>query len=243
MIILSDIHANLSALIAVLMDVKKRYPDEKFLALLGDCINYGMRPNEVIGILEDLTSKYDIVCNIFGNHEKALLDGDTVHFSTERGKQILNYTRSIVSEEHVQYIKSLDSEGCCERIIEGKKCLFVHGDINDHFWGKLNSSKINDVRYKQYDYVISGHSHIPHLMEYFYEDDNADYRNNKRTVFINPGSVGQPRNHNPRAQYAYVDLRNEIYHFNSAEYDIETERSLYSGSVDSFYRDRLIKGI
>ncbi len=243
MIILSDIHANLSALISVLKDIKVRYPHEKSLALLGDCINYGMRPNEVIEALIGLKERYNIICNIFGNHEKALLDGDTVHFSTERGKQILHYTRAIVSEEHVQYIKSLNSEGCCERSIEGNKCLFVHGDTNDHYWGKLNSSTINDVRYKQYDYVISGHSHIPHLMEYFYDDDNADFRNKKRTVFINPGSVGQPRNHNPRAQYAYVDLKNEIYHFNSVEYDIDAERILYTGSVDSFYRDRIIKGI
>lgn len=243
MIILSDIHANLSALISVLEDIKARYPNEKSMALLGDCVNYGMRPNEVIETLESLTSGYDIICNIFGNHEKALLDGDTVHFSTERGRQILEYTRGIVLERHREYIKSMAPEGCCERYIDEKRCLFIHGDINDHYWGKLNSLTINDNRYKPYEYVFSGHSHIPHLMECFYDDQNKVYRNKKRTVFVNPGSVGQPRNHNPRAQYAYVDLRNEIFHFNSVEYDIEAERSLYNESVDSFYRDRLIKGI
>ena len=67
-------------------------------------------------------------------------------------------------------------------------------------------------------------------------------RNRKRTLFINPGSVGQPRNHVPRAHYAVLDPACGV-HLVSCGYDIACEQGLYDGSVDFFYRDRLAKGV
>lgn len=243
MIILSDIHANLNALGKVLDDMKSRYPYERDIALLGDCINYGMRPNEVIAVLRTLGERYNIVCNLFGNHEKALLDGDTTHFSTDRGRQVLDFTRGVLSDQSIDYLQSMNPSGFRELTIAGRKCLFVHGNIDDPFWGKLNVRTVDDIRYKAYDFVISGHSHVPQLIEYFFDDDCPAFRDKKRTVFINPGSVGQPRNHNHRAQYAYVDLENEIFQFNAVEYDIAGEQSLYPDTIHSFYKERLTKGI
>ena len=102
-VILSDIHANLTALKAVLSDIQAQGYLPDAVVILGDIINYGMRPNEVISELEKLS--YPIVVNLMGNHEKALLDGDLSHFSTERGKQMLQYTSSILSESSLLYIK------------------------------------------------------------------------------------------------------------------------------------------
>lgn len=243
LIILSDIHANLSALDAVIADFEAKNYNPDSIAILGDNINYGMRPNEVIARLEKLSGIYDIKINLFGNHEKALLDCDITHFSTERGKQMLDYTRGILTSDSIDYISNMTKEGYFELEMNGRKVLFIHGDINDCFWGKLNRETINDNRYAKYDYVISGHSHIPHLIEHFFSMDAPDYRNKKRTIFINPGSVGQPRNHNPKAQYAYVQFSDEIFHFNSVQYDVNSERKLFTDSVDQFYSDRLIKGI
>lgn len=243
LIILSDIHANLSALDAVIADFEAKNYNPDSIAILGDNINYGMRPNEVIARLEKLSGLYDIKINLFGNHEKALLDCDTTHFSTERGKRMLDYTRGILTSDSIDYISNMTKEGYFELEMNGRKVLFMHGDINDCFWGKLNRETINDNRYAKYDYVISGHSHIPHLLEHFFSVDAPDYRNKKRTIFINPGSVGQPRNHNPQAQYVYVQFSDEIFHFNSVQYDVSSERKLFTDSVDQFYSDRLIKGI
>lgn len=243
LIILSDIHGNLTALESVIKDFESRDYRPDSIAILGDIINYGMRPNEVIERLKRLSGKYDISVNLFGNHEKALIDGDTSHFSTERGKKILDFTRNCLSNETLDYIKGLSKEGLTEKMIGGKKVLFVHGNITDPFWGKLTPDSTDNMQYSQYDYVISGHSHIPLLFEKFYPVENPEYRNKKRTVFLNPGSVGQPRNHNPKAQYLYIEIRTEIFHFNSVKYDIEAERTLYSDEVDGFYSDRLIKGI
>lgn len=243
-LILSDIHGNLSALDAVIKDFESKNYHPGFIALLGDNINYGMRPNEVLARLKGLSYKYNVKVNIMGNHEKALLDYDTTHFSTDRGRRILDYTRNILTSESLEYIDGMTKEGYSEMEIGGKRILFLHGNIDDCFWGKLNNNTVDDFRYSAYDYVISGHSHVPHLIEHFFSvDDNLEYRNKKRTIFINPGSVGQPRNHNPRAQYAYVNLDQEIFMFNSVNYDIDSERALFTDGVDRFYSDRLINGI
>ena len=68
-------------------------------------------------------------------------------------------------------------------------------------------------------------------------------RNKKAVLFINPGSVGQPRNQNPCAQYAVLSLPSRSVELRSVEYDIEYEQSLFVPEVDAFYRDRLGKGI
>jgi diadenosine tetraphosphatase ApaH/serine/threonine PP2A family protein phosphatase len=68
-------------------------------------------------------------------------------------------------------------------------------------------------------------------------------RNKNFVTFINPGSVGQPRNHNPNAQYVYFNPIENIIHFNSVKYDIDAEAKLYDGTMDEFYKIRLYKGI
>lgn len=242
-LVLSDIHGNLSALRAVISDFKSRGYNPDGIIILGDNINYGMRPNEVVEELRLLSERYDVIVNIFGNHEKALIDGETSHFSTDRGKKVLDFTRNHLNGESFEYINTLTKEGFKDLVIDGKRILFIHGDLSDPYWGKLNKNTVDDKSYGDFDFVISGHSHIPHLMEHFHAAENPLYRNKKRTVFINPGSVGQPRNHNPSAQYLYMEISSETFHFNSVPYDIDKERALYTEEVDPFYSDRLTKGI
>lgn len=239
-IVLSDIHANLTALKAVINDFQSKYQSNEFV-LLGDIINYGMRPNEVITLLQQLPGK--IIINLYGNHEWALRGNDIQKFSTERGKAILHYTKSHLSSDSLDFIiQTMNPKGYEVISIADKNVLFIHGSLDDPYWGKLNPSMAG-VEYSKFDYVISGHSHIPCLIEKYYPIEDSRYRNKKRTVFINPGSVGQPRNHNPRAQYAYIDIENEVYHFNSVSYDIKSEQLLYPDFIDPFYKKRLTLGI
>lgn len=244
-VILSDIHGNLSALDAVLVDFEARGYQPDGIVLLGDNVNYGMRPNEVIERLIALGNVYAVMVNLCGNHEKALLDGDTERFSTERGKQVLAYTKSRLKPAALDYIGRLTKAGYAELVLNGRRLLFVHGTESNPFWGKMDGAEMSRPIYAQYDYVISGHSHIPDMTEKFYETaDRPDYRNKKRTVFLNPGSVGQPRNHNPRAQYLYVDFLTETFHFNTVAYDVKAEQSLYiMDEIDGFYKTRLANGV
>ena len=68
-------------------------------------------------------------------------------------------------------------------------------------------------------------------------------RNKKAVLFINPGSVGQPRNHNPNAQYAILDTDTRGVELKSVKYPKNEAMALYDGSIDDFYRLRLENGI
>ena len=242
LIVLSDIHANLTALQAVLTDIRKKGYSPDAMILLGDIVNYGMRPNEVIEELGNYSKLVSI--NLIGNHEKALLDKKTDCFSTERGKCLLEYTSSILTEASWNYIRnSMNQCGSEVKVWNGKRLMFLHGDRNDVYWGKLSKDNMSDIYYADYDIVFSGHIHIPHYVEYFYPASNPLLRNKKKTIFVNPGSVGQPRNQNSGAQYVYMELLSGVTHYNSVQYDIEMEQKLYPDFLDSFYKNRLVYGI
>ena len=245
LIVLSDIHGNLSALRAVVKDFQTNYSPDA-LILLGDLIDYGMRSNEVISEIKKLERQYQVVCNLWGNHEVAVMcpEEHLCRFSSDRGRAMLAYTQKKLSADSIAYLQTgMESGGRKVITLGNKRILCLHGDWTDPYWGKMDNTNLSGINYAAYDYVFSGHTHIPHHLEVFYEIDFPELRNRKKTVFFNPGSVGQPRNHNPRAQYLYVNLVEERYLHNSVEYDIAEEQSLYTEETDVFYRDRLSKGI
>ena len=239
--ILSDIHANVTALNAVLADMELMGGFDA-CALLGDLVNYGPRPNETIEIIRNL--RLPVLVNIWGNHEYSIFGGSLDRFSTDRGRSVLRYTNSILTEGTREYLDlEMDHRGIRDCQLDGLSFLFMHGNTEDPYWGKFGIDRMNDGRFAEYDYVFSGHSHVPHYVEHFFASDNAVFRNKKRTVFINPGSVGQPRNHNPWAQYGILDTRSGNYEHRSVWYDVEVEQRCFSDSIDGFYRDRLKLGI
>lgn len=240
LLILSDIHGNLLALQAVLGYIESTYKID-CCVMLGDIIDYGMHSNEVVRILRDI--KYPIACNILGNHEQAVITQNYDGFSSERGRQCAQYTRSVLNDQTWEYIKNtMENSGRSEFILEGKKCLAVHGSLTDIYWKSIRpGQKLSE--YQTYDYVFSGHSHLPHFIEEFYEVDNPLKRNKKKTIFINPGSVGQPRNLNAMAQCAVLDTEMETLIMEKIPYNIKKEQEAYNGQVDDFYRNRLETGV
>lgn len=243
--VLSDIHGNVSALESVLSDIKANVKPD-YIALLGDLINYGMRSNEVISIIKGLDIL--LICNIWGNHEQSILEDDYAHFSTERGVLSAKYTKSQLTSDTLAFLNSMDGKsGRYEFELEGKKFLAIHGSLIDPYWKSIHADSGNGTDgafegYESYDYVLSGHSHYTHVFDKFYKCDNPSMRNKKKVVFINPGSVGQPRNHNPKAQYAVLDFDKGVSLI-SVPYDVKFEQSLYNDQVDPFYSERLTNGV
>lgn len=239
-LILSDIHGNKSALQSVLKDAEGKYEG---IILLGDIIDYGPHSNEVIGIMKGLSGQIPVLCNIRGNHEQAIIEDDYIRFSSERGIQCAKNTRKELKEKSWEYItQEMADNGLYEFSIDGKVCLAVHASLEDIYWKALDISQDLE-RYKIYDYVFTGHSHVPHFFEIYYEINDLVHRNKKKTMFINPGSVGQPRNHNPMAQYAILNIETENILLLKTEYDIQTEQSDFSAAIDRFYKERLETGI
>ncbi len=238
--VLSDIHGNLYALKRVVEDLK-RYPVEGII-LLGDLIDYGMQSNEVVEYIRENLQK-SIICNIWGNHEIAILTGDYDHFSSQRGVNSAKYTAEQLSDETREYLDDeLIHEGKTEFELYGKKILAVHGSMGDFYWKSISPDNVRGD-YGQYDMVLSGHSHYSHIFTKFYDKDDPERRNKHAVRFVNPGSVGQPRNHNPNAQYALLDLATGDVLLRSVPYDINAAMSLFDGSVDDFYRIRLKTGV
>lgn len=238
--ILSDIHGNLFALKEVYNDLINQNIDS--IILLGDLIDYGMQSNEVIDfIIEKFSSK--VICNIWGNHEKAILTKDFNHFSSTRGVESAKFTDSILSDDSKDYLNSeLIHDGKFEFDLGDKRVLAIHASLNDYYWKAIFPDNVNG-NYIDYDIVLSGHSHYPHVFQKFYDFDNPDFRNKKSVLFINPGSVGQPRNHNPNAQYAILDTDSMSVDLRYIEYPKDKAMALYDGSIDEFYKKRLENGI
>lgn len=238
-LIMSDIHGNIEALKSVNEYLKNQKIDK--LMLLGDIIDYGPHSNEVIEFISNLP--YEIICNIWGNHEEAIIKEEYEKFSSNRGRVSAMYTRSILNENSWKYLNNdMNAITMMELEIHGRLCLAVHGSLADTAWKAIKPGQ-DLSQYAKYDYVFSGHSHFPHIFAEYYEDVNPEYRNKKRTMFINPGSVGQPRNFNPRAQFMLWNTDTDEIRMCCVDYDIKKEQEDFSDEIDVFYRDRLTKGV
>ncbi len=237
--ILSDIHGNFKAFSSVVKSINDNGVER--IILLGDIIDYGPHSNQVIEMIQTLS--IPIICNIWGNHECAVMHQEYHRFSSERGKISAIYTRNQLSENSLSYINNeMTTQGICEFSIENLKCLAVHGSLPDNYWKAIGNSD-DFSGYEAYDYVFSGHSHLPHFFEVYYKANVPEMRNKKKTVFINPGSVGQPRNHCPLSQYAILDTKTGEISMIRTEYDIQKEQKGFSSEIDAFYKERLTKGI
>ena len=238
-IVLSDIHGNKTALEAVIIYLKKFKAEQ--LIILGDIIDYGPHSNEVIKIIQGC--QIPILCNLWGNHEQSITEENYKYFSSNRGKIAAKYTHSILNNNSWNFIRnSMNKKGMVEFIVEGKFCLAIHGSLQDIYWKSIMPG--DDLKeYRKYDYVFSGHSHLPHYFAEYYKVDNPVTRNRKKTVFINPGSVGQPRNLCPLSQFSIWDTKTEEIIMAHVPYDIKKEQKKFTKDVDVFYKTRLEDGI
>ena len=243
-LILSDIHGNVNAFEAVMSDCK----GEEFngIVLLGDLIDYGMRSNEIVQKLVELEQgvwKNNIIVNIWGNHEKLVVDKDLERLASDRGRVMARYTAKQLSTGSVNYLNNaMNKAGIQEFEIDGLKCLAIHGSLEDNYWKAIGPENLRG-EYVNYDIVFGGHSHYSHCFTHFYPVENAELRNKKAVMFINPGSVGQPRNQNPYAQYAVLSLPSKRIELRAVEYDVAYEQSLYPDEIDEFYKKRLARGV
>ena len=139
--ILSDIHGNLFALTEVIKDLNNQDIDS--IILLGDLIDYGMQSNEVVEYIKDNLS-IKIICNIWGNHEKAILTKDFNHFSSQRGIDSAKFTESQLNAVSKDYLNDeLIHEGKYEFDLDGRKVLAIHGSLADFYWKAIFQDKLN----------------------------------------------------------------------------------------------------
>jgi putative phosphoesterase len=198
--IISDIHANLPALEAVINSLKALRPDGIYCA--GDIVGYNPFPNEVIETVMNAG-----IHSILGNHDRATLDGDLSWFS-ENAARALEWTRDVITDASAGYLLTLKAR---EELKFGKcRILMVHGSPkDDDEYVPAMDAKYWPFKDLDVDVLIMGHTHQQWTDRF------------GRLVALNPGSVGQPRDRNPRAGYATLDTDTLEVRLFRVEYDIE----------------------
>jgi len=237
--IISDIHSNLEALLVVLKDIKKRRL--KSIFCLGDLIGYGANPNECV----DLCVKESKLI-VAGNHDWAAIDRTDVSTFNPVAAQAIKWTQEQLSKEGINKLKGLQLTQKVDNL------LLVHATPNNpEKWSYLFSMEEFEREFAHFSEQICfiGHSHIPAAI---YQDDNGYcdlVRDNpfpivaKRRYIVNVGSVGQPRDLDPRASYVIFDGNNNGIEIVRLDYNIPlAQQKIIMGGLPEVLADRLLAG-
>lgn len=202
--ILSDVHANATALEKVLFRLKQRNVSEILCA--GDLVGYYAQPNRAIRLLEIS----DAEC-ILGNHDSAVIDSIPSEFNIY-AKRAADWTKRNLSTASYEFLSSLPTKR--RFTVSNRDICMVHGSPRNPLQEYVFPDEI-DKDFLQYhfdnspDIVVLGHTHQPFIKKV------------NDTLVINPGSVGQPRDGDPRSSYAVVDLGEMNTDLLRSEYNID----------------------
>jgi len=208
--IFSDIHANLPALNAVLADIRQQRVHAVYC--LGDLVGYATSPNEVIERI-----RREQIPTIMGNYDDGVgFDRDECGCAyrdpeeQRRGDRSLRWTKAHTTPENKAFLRSLLPEIRLDA--DGRRLLLVHGSprrINEYlFEDRPLSSFQRLAASSNADVILYGHTHKPYTKAV----DNV--------FFVNVGSVGKPKDGDPRACYAILDTQAPAAHFVRVEYDV-----------------------
>jgi putative phosphoesterase len=208
--VISDIHSNFVAFQAVLEDMKNREYDA--IISLGDLVGYYTEPNEVIEVVKRIAD-----VNVMGNHDFAIIEPEKLLFSTlqEAAQEALEHNKSIMRSEFSTWIEKLPLKVVLKTPYAS--LTLVHGDpvtIFGYIYGLteelFEQSIKHSLKQVSTDYLLVGHSHL----------QGEFYDNSTGRIYINPGAIGQPRDRDPRAAYAIIDLENRTHELIRVPYDI-----------------------
>lgn len=198
--IFSDIHGNLHALQAVLADIDRQQLDQVYC--LGDLVGYGAHPNEVIDLIRTRQ-----IPTIMGNYDDGVgFDKDdcgcayTDDEMRRLGDLSLAWSKAHVTPENKAFLRSLLPNIRFE--VHGKRVLLVHGSprrINEYVYeDRAPASLARIAATANADVLVFGHTHLPYVKDV------------DGVLFVNDGSVGKPKDGDPRAAYAILEIGNEV---------------------------------
>ena len=228
LVVLSDIHANMAALERVLADL----PSHDEFYFLGDLVGYGPEPNEVIEALR--TRKPTVALG--GNHDQAVVTGDWSGF-VDYAVKAIQWTRAQLSASNLTYLQTLSPYA--RRKVQNVDIALFHGSprdpLNEYIFPGTPSPLLRELlALSNARLLLQGHTHVP-----------MSFRND-RAFLLNPGSVGQPRDGDPRACYMILDVEGEkiTHKIRRVQYDVDkTARAILENGLPSFLAERLSLGI
>lgn len=224
-LVISDVHANLAAFQAVLAAAAGKWDK---IWYLGDLVGYGPNPNECVELLR----QHEHLA-LSGNHDWAALGKLDINDFNEDARTAVFWTRDRLTEESLAYLDSLPAKR-----VEGAFTL-AHASPRHPVWEYILDYETALENFDHFDtpYCLVGHTHVPILVAEKEGDDLFIYvPDYKETIYledtrviINPGSIGQPRDSDPRAAYALLNLEDLTWEFHRVNYPIvETQAQMRS---------------
>jgi predicted phosphodiesterase len=235
--VVSDIHANLTALEAVLDAMGQ----VDALWVCGDTVGYGPDPSDVLALLDG--RKATIVA---GNHDRAVATGEDL--------ELFNPPAAVAATMHQRWLSPAERDllAGLPRTLETGDVTLCHGSLRDPLWEYVTNprSAAASLALAKTSHCCAGHTHIPSL---FRAEAGREKVGRVRydspyplapRAFLNPGSVGQPRDGDPRAAYAVLDLAAATVTFHRSSYQVaETQRRIRERGLPGIFAERLAFGL
>ncbi|MCC6618539.1 MAG: metallophosphoesterase family protein [Chloroflexi bacterium] len=239
--VLSDIHANLAALEAVIGDL----PPVEETWVLGDIVGYGPQPREVIETLQEIGAR-----SVMGNHDGAAIGLVQSRYFNPDARTAIEWTAEALDANARSYLASLPEVRVDEPLTA------VHGSPRDPMWEYITGPDVAEANIGAFEtrLCLFGHTHQPVIFhDIDGEIETTPGRPGSRApidaatrVLVNPGSVGQPRDGNPDAAYAIVDVDRSgqaLVEFRRVTYDIaRTQRLMQEAGLPPRLAERLLHG-
>jgi predicted phosphodiesterase len=247
-LILSDVHANWDALQAVLRHVRRKRYDR--VVFLGDAVGYGASPNAVVNWLSGLGPTAAIVR---GNHDRVCSGIDSGDYFNRYAREASMWTLDRLEEKNLEFLRAFP-EGPVEIGPEAAICHGSSFDEDAYIFSVYDAQQAFESLPHQV--VFFGHTHVPTLFSLHTDHSEKSLRaqllSGRRTVIdiepdtrylINPGSVGQPRDRDPRAAYALYDQASRRVHLYRVPYRAsDARRRIIQAGLPPVLGDRLLHG-
>jgi predicted phosphodiesterase len=238
-LVISDIHANLVALQAVL----DAAGEVDAVWCLGDVVGYGPNPNECVELIRQ---QPNVIC-LLGNHDAACTGKMSVETFNYEARLAVDWTKSVLTLENRNFLLNRP-----ETVVHNEVTL-AHGSPREPVYEYLLDvqSAAENFAYFNNDFCFIGHSHLPILFTSPNGQDDTRLifppPNNviqlKPRAIINPGSVGQPRDRDPRAAFAIYDDTAHTWEHKRVDYDIQaTQKTMREAGLPERHIERLISG-
>jgi len=246
-LIIADMHGNWDALSTVLDDARNQGFDE--VLVLGDLVGYGASPNRIV---EEIGALEKSVYAIRGNHDKVVSGVDDGLNFNPTALQAARWTTAELTEENLRFIGDLPQGPM--RIEDD--LLICHGSLLDEDEYLLAAmDAVQSLQSVQDSLVFFGHTHIPSRFAYREKEGQVEVAvlegeevtlelEEDTRYMLNPGSVGQPRDRDPRAAYMIFDSDTRVVVLRRLEYPIERAQDrIRAAGLPDILADRLAVGI
>ena len=239
-LVISDVHANYTALEAVLHDAGQ--VDETWC--LGDVVGYGPDPNACVEELRDIPM---LTC-LLGNHDVAAIGRMPFHSFNGDARRSLEWHEKVLSATNADFLKTLPENPK----VRGDVTM-AHGSPRDPVWEYIINTLAARLNFDYFDtsYCFVGHSHIQCMFRLDKQSDRISLEApvigeamplNGRAI-LNPGSVGQPRDRDPRAAYAIFDPDARTWEARRVEYNVtEVQERIREAKLPEKHAARLSEG-